>query len=94
MMRTYLGNDADALDGFEFLTMAEAGESGHWSIVEVLAQRARDARTSTLAAWAKTDPGASLPGRQRRVAETCRQRGPERRGVGANAFSRVRTPRG
>jgi hypothetical protein len=53
MMRTYLGEDADALDGFEFLTMAEAGEAGHWSIVEVLAQRARDARTSTLAAWAK-----------------------------------------
>jgi hypothetical protein len=23
MMRTYLGDDADALDGFEFLTMAE-----------------------------------------------------------------------
>ena len=44
MMRTYLGDDADALDGFEFLTMAEAGEAGHWSIVEMLAQRARDAR--------------------------------------------------
>ena len=53
MMRTYLGDDADALDGFEFLTMAEAGEAGHWSIVEVLAQRARDARTSKLTAWAK-----------------------------------------
>jgi hypothetical protein len=53
MMRTYLGDDADALDGFEFLTMAEAGEAGHWAIVEVMAQRARDARTSTLAAWAK-----------------------------------------
>jgi hypothetical protein len=53
MMRTYLGRDADALDGFEFLTMAEAGEAGHWSIVEVLAHRARDARTSTLAAWAR-----------------------------------------
>jgi hypothetical protein len=53
MMRTYLGADADVLDGFEFLTMAEAGEVGHWSIVEVLAQRARDARMSTLAAWAK-----------------------------------------
>ncbi|MDX6512294.1 MAG: hypothetical protein QOE36_1798, partial [Gaiellaceae bacterium] len=25
MMSTYLGDDADALDGFEFLTMAEAG---------------------------------------------------------------------
>src|SRR5690349_22165119 len=53
MMSTYLGDDADALDGFEFLTMAEAGEAGHWSIVEVLAQRARDARVSTLAQWAK-----------------------------------------
>jgi hypothetical protein len=53
MMKTYLGDDADALDGFEFLTMAEAGEAGHWSIVEVLAQRARDARVSTLAQWAK-----------------------------------------
>jgi hypothetical protein len=53
MMRTYLGSDADALDGFEFLTMAEAGEAGHWSIVEVLAQRARDAQTSKLAMWAK-----------------------------------------
>src|SRR3954467_12562974 len=53
MMKTYLGDDADALDGFEFLTMAEAGEVGHWEIVEVLAQRARDARASTLAAWAK-----------------------------------------
>ena len=27
MMRTYLGDDADALDGFEFLVMAEAGSS-------------------------------------------------------------------
>ena len=53
MMKTYLGSDAEGLDGFEFLTMAEAGEVGHWSIVDVLAQRARDARASTLAAWAK-----------------------------------------
>jgi len=53
MMRTYLGDDADVLDGFEFLTMAEAGEVGHWSIVDVLSQRARDARVSTLVQWAK-----------------------------------------
>jgi hypothetical protein len=53
MMRTYLGEDADTLDGFEFLTMAEAGEVGHWSIVDVLSQRARDARVSTLVQWAK-----------------------------------------
>jgi hypothetical protein len=52
MMRTYLGEDADALDGFEFLTMAEAGEVGHWSIVQVMAQRAGDSETIELAAWA------------------------------------------
>src|ERR687889_2755245 len=34
MMSTYLsGDDVDALDGFEFLIMAEAGELGHWEIV-------------------------------------------------------------
>src|SRR5687768_7202208 len=32
MMSTYLGGDSDDLDGFEFLTMAEAGEVGHWEI--------------------------------------------------------------
>ncbi len=36
MMNTYLGSDADGLDGFEFLTMAEAGEVGHWKVVEKL----------------------------------------------------------
>ena len=52
MMRTYLGQDADALDGFEFLTMAEAGEVGHWKIVKTMAQRAGDSQTLALADWA------------------------------------------
>jgi hypothetical protein len=30
-MSTHLGDDAEGLDGFEFLTMAEAGEVGHWA---------------------------------------------------------------
>jgi hypothetical protein len=34
MMKTYLERDSDELDGFEFLTMAEAGEVGHWSVLE------------------------------------------------------------
>jgi len=34
MMRTYLGEDSDELDGFEFLIMAEAGEAGHWAAEE------------------------------------------------------------
>ena len=40
MMQTYLGNDADELDGFEFLTMAEAGEVGHWEILAAMNERA------------------------------------------------------
>jgi hypothetical protein len=52
MMDTYLGEEPDALDGFEFLTMAEAGEVGHWEIVGVLAERARHAETRSLVDWA------------------------------------------
>ncbi len=40
MMDTYLGDDADGLDGFEFLIMAEAGELGHWKILETLNREA------------------------------------------------------
>jgi hypothetical protein len=52
MVSTYLGDDADALDGFEFLTMAEAAEVGHWEIVDVLAQRAGRSELQELAGWA------------------------------------------
>ena len=43
MMEDYLDRAADALDGFEFLTMAEAGEVGHWSVLGELNKRARNA---------------------------------------------------
>src|SRR4051812_16825402 len=36
MMQTYLAGEDEALDGFEFLTMAEAGELGHWEIVKTM----------------------------------------------------------
>ena len=62
MARTYLGRDADALDGFEFLTMAEAGEVGHWEIVDVMAERAGNTKVRRLAAWA-------LPIQQRHLQE-------------------------
>jgi hypothetical protein len=52
MMSTYLGDDADALDGFEFLTMAEAGEVGHWSVLRKLNERAGDRRLQELIDWA------------------------------------------
>ena len=52
MMRTYLGDDADGLDGFEFLTMAEAGEVGHWSVLGVLGEKAGRAEVQDLVEWA------------------------------------------
>jgi len=52
MMSTYLGDDADALDGFEFLTMAEAGEVGHWSVVGTMNQRGNVPGLQELVAWA------------------------------------------
>jgi hypothetical protein len=41
MMKTYLGDDADGLDGLEFLVMAEAGELGHVEIAQTLSQRSQ-----------------------------------------------------
>jgi hypothetical protein len=52
MMSTYLDKDSDALDGFEFLTMAEAGEVGHWSVLKTLNRSARHAGVGSLVAWA------------------------------------------
>ena len=52
MMRTYLGEDADGLDGFEFLTMAEAGEVGHWEVLGVLGDKAGKPDVQELVQWA------------------------------------------
>lgn len=52
MMKTYLDEESDTLDGFEFLTMAEAGEVGHWEILETLNKRASNANVSELVGWA------------------------------------------
>jgi len=65
MMETYLGDDADALDGFEFLTMAEAGEVGHWEILKTLNARARNSGVQELVEW-------GIPIQQRHL-ETVRQ---------------------
>jgi hypothetical protein len=51
MMQDYLDDSADALDGFEFLTMAEAGEVGHWSVLAKLNEQARDQRLQELVDW-------------------------------------------
>jgi hypothetical protein len=52
MMSTYLSSDADDLDGFEFLTMAEAGEVGHWEILGKLNEKAGEAEIRELVEWA------------------------------------------
>jgi hypothetical protein len=52
MMSTYLDDDADVLDGFEFLTMAEAGEVGHWSVLKVLSETAGSGEIRELVEWA------------------------------------------
>jgi hypothetical protein len=52
MMSTYLHADSDALDGFEFLTMAEAGEVGHWSVLKALNGNANHLGVAELVEWA------------------------------------------
>jgi hypothetical protein len=52
MMSTYLGDDADGLDGFEFLTMAEAGEAGHWAVLGKLNESAGEDELTELVGWA------------------------------------------
>jgi hypothetical protein len=51
MLSTYLDADSDSLDGLEFLTMAEAGEVGHWEILAHLNKRARHAGVKELISW-------------------------------------------
>ena len=50
-MQGYL-EDAEALDGLEFLTMAEAGEMIHWEILAKLNESARDSDISALTDFA------------------------------------------
>jgi hypothetical protein len=52
MMDTYLGEDADGLDGMEFMIMAEAGEVGHWAILQQMNEQAGDATLRELTNWA------------------------------------------
>jgi hypothetical protein len=52
MLEIYLDDESDVLDGFEFLTMAEAGEAGHWEVLEQMAKSAQDAQVQELVGWA------------------------------------------
>ncbi|MGN6557462.1 MAG: hypothetical protein ACTHLH_05570 [Solirubrobacterales bacterium] len=63
MMETYLGDEADGLDGFEFMTMAEAGEVGHWAVLQKLNEQAGEEQIAELTQWA-------LPIQERHFSET------------------------
>lgn len=52
MLDIYLDDSSDALDGFEFLTMAEAGEVGHWEVLQQLGKKARNRDVQELVTWA------------------------------------------
>jgi hypothetical protein len=52
MAETYLGDDADDLDGFEFMIMAEAGEVGHWEVLRKLNETAGEDKIGELVQWA------------------------------------------
>ena len=63
MMETYLGDDADGLDGFEFMTMAEAGEVSHWAVLRKLNEQAGEEKIAELTEWA-------LPIQERHFSDT------------------------
>jgi hypothetical protein len=63
MMKTYLGNGADELEGFEFLNMAEAGELAHVEIVAQLNKKARNPQVKELV-------DSVMPIQQRHVQDT------------------------
>ena len=50
-MKTYL-EDAEALDGLEFLSMAEAGELAHWEILAKLNETANDSEIARVVKFA------------------------------------------
>lgn len=52
MMDSYLDEESDGLDGFEFLIMTEAGEAGHWAILGKLNEKAGEQEIGELVDWA------------------------------------------
>ena len=50
-MKTYL-EDAEARDGLEFLSMAEAGEMAHWEILATLNETANDRSVASVVKFA------------------------------------------
>jgi hypothetical protein len=51
-MDIYLDEESDELDGYEFLTMTEAGEVGHWRILGKVNEKAGEESIGALVEWA------------------------------------------
>jgi hypothetical protein len=51
MMNDYLDRGSDGLDGFEFLSMAEAGEVGHWAVLGEMNKQAGNREIRSLVSW-------------------------------------------
>jgi hypothetical protein len=51
MMKDYLERGSDGLDGYEFLTMAEAGEVGHWAVLGQMNKQAGNKEIRSLVSW-------------------------------------------
>src|SRR3978361_2254739 len=51
-MDIYLDEESDELDGFEFLTMTEAGEVGHWKVLGKVNEKAGEGSIQQLVDFA------------------------------------------
>ena len=56
-MDIYLDEESDELDGFEFLTMTEAGEAGHWAILGKVNEKAGEDGARPARRLGAADPG-------------------------------------
>ena len=81
MMKTYLERGSDDLDGFEFLTMAEAGEVGHWSVLQELNKQAKHPGVRKLVSTHLPIQKRHLEGRDGREPEARGEGGRERCGL-------------
>lgn len=77
MMQTYLGDDSDALDGLEFMIMAEAGELGHVEIAGVMAEKAGEREIIDFIVWASPIQAKHVEQTRNAALELAREQDPE-----------------
>jgi hypothetical protein len=77
MMKTYLGDDADGLDGLEFLVMAEAGEIGHAEVLAAMNENAGNGQIQELVDWAQPVQQRHLEMSREGARRLARQEDPE-----------------